>query len=139
MRKILTWALWIFLILAVIAVAYFAWTRLISPPDEPAPEIVTLVCSNECAGRGQCGTAQGDGEKPVVLAGKDGPVVEPNQHDVFFISGSSVEVKDSMEVMLVEVEGGENFPQTFSRVEWVNPMGDIVQTGWVAEWCIERQ
>ena len=138
MRKFFTWALWIFLILAVIGVAYYAWTRLRNDPEEPAPEIVILVCSNECSERGQCGDAQGDDDKPVVLGGKDGPVVEPKQHDVFFLSGSSVEVKNSMEVMLEEVDSHEKFPHTFSRVEWVNPMGDITETGWVAEWCIER-
>lgn len=138
MRKILTWGLWIALILAVIGVAYWAWRNLINTPDEPAPEIVTLVCSRECAERGQCGTAQGDNQAPVVLGGKDGPIVEPKQHDVFFISESSVEVKGKMEVTLVEREGEVEIKHTFSRVEWVNPMGDVVETGWVAEWCIER-
>jgi hypothetical protein len=139
MRKLLTWALWIILILAIIGVAYYAWTRLFNPPEETAPEIVTLVCNKECADRGQCGTAQGDDDRLLVLGGKDGPIVEANQHDVFFISESTVEVKESMEVMLSEVEGEEAFSQTFSRVEWLNPMGDITETGWVAGWCIERE
>lgn len=138
MRKLLTWGLWIILILAVIGVSYYAWTRLINPPEDPGPELVTLVCNKECAGRGQCGTAQGDDERPVVLGGKDGPIVAPKQHDVFFPSGSSVVVKSSMEATVVEGETGEPFQHTFSRVEWVNPMGDIAETGWVAEWCIER-
>jgi hypothetical protein len=139
MRKFLTWGLWIILILAIIGIAYYAWTRLFNQPEEAAPEIVTLVCNKECADRGQCGTAQADSERTVVLGGKDGPVVEAEKHDVFFFSESSVEVKESMEVRLAEVEGGEEFSQTFSRVEWLNPMGDITETGWVAEWCIERE
>ncbi len=138
MRKIFTWVLWIVLILAVIGVGYFAYTRLFNNEEEPAAEMVTLVCNRECADRGQCGTAQGDDERSVILAGKDGPVVAPRQHDVFFPSGTNAEVKNSMDVTLVEGENGEPFQHKFSRVEWVNPMGDIAETGWVAEWCVER-
>jgi len=139
MRKFLVWGLWIILILAIIGIAYFAWTKLFNQPEEEVPDIATLVCNQECADRGQCGTAQGDGNKIVVLGGKDSPVVEAQKHDVFFLSGSTVEVKSSMEVTLAEVEGGGEFSQTFSRVEWLNPMGDITETGWVADWCIERE
>ena len=139
MRKLFTWALWIIGILLIVGIAYFAWTRLFNTPEEPVPEFVTLVCSQDCADRGQCGTTQGENEAVVVLGGKDGPVVEPDRHDVLFLAGATVEVKGSMEVDLAQVEGGEGFPQTFSRVEWLNPMGDITETGWVAEWCIERE
>lgn len=137
MRRILTWALWLFLILAVIAVAYYAWQYLAGDSEPPAGEQVILTCNTECADRGQCGTAQGEQEAPVVLGGTEGPVVEPKQHDVFFLAGTSVEIKQSMEATLIDTEGRE-FQHTFSRVEFVNPLGDIAATGWVAEWCIER-
>ncbi len=137
MRKILTWALWLLLILAVIGVGYFAWQYLSGGSEPPVGEQVVLVCSTECAGRGQCGTSMGEPELPVVLGGKDGPVVEPQQHDVFFLANSSVEIKQSMEVML-KAEDGREFEHSFSRVQFVNPIGDIAETGWVAEWCIER-
>ncbi len=74
---------------------------------------------------------------PVVLGGKDSPIVEPKQHDVFFLSGTGVEIKGNMEATLKE-ENGREFQETFSRIEFVNPIGDIAETGWVAEWCIER-
>lgn len=137
MRRILTWALWITLILIVIGVGYYAWQYLSDDSEPPAGEQVIMVCGTECSERGQCGTAQGEYDAPVVLGGKDGPVVEPRQHDVFFLAGTAVEIKDSMEATLVDTDGRE-FQQTFSRVEFVNPMGDIAETGWVAEWCIER-
>lgn len=137
MRRILTWALWIILILAVIGVAYYAWRYLSEDSEPPVGEQVILVCGTVCSERGQCGTAQGEHEAPVVLGGKDGPVVEPEQHDVFFLAGTSVTIKQSMEATLIDSDGRE-FQHTFSRVEFVNPIGDIAETGWVAEWCIER-
>jgi hypothetical protein len=137
MRRLLTWALWIILILAVLGVAYAAWRFFTADSQPPAGEVVTAVCSKECAQRGQCGTTVEEPEAPVVLGGKDGPVVEPHQHNVFFPSGSSVEVKENMKVALKE-EDGREFEHKFSRVEFRNPIGDIAQTGWIPEWCIER-
>ena len=105
MRRILTWALWIFLILAVIGVAYYAWRYLSEDSEPPVGEQVILVCGTECSERGQCGTAQGEHEAPVVLGGKDSPVVEPEQHDVFFLAGTSVTIKQSMEATLINSDG----------------------------------
>ncbi len=137
MRRILTWALWIILILAVIGVAFAAWRYLTGGSDPPAGEQVIMVCSNDCAERGQCGTTTGEPDILVVLGGKDSPVVEPEQHDIFFPAGASVEIKESMQVTLQE-QDGRQFDQTFSRVEFRNPIGDIAEIGWVAEWCVER-
>jgi uncharacterized low-complexity protein len=137
MRRILTWALWVLIIVAVIGAAYFAWQYL-SQDETQEPEQVTLVCSQECAERGQCGEAQGGNDAAVVLGGKDAPAVEANQHDVVFLAGSRANVQSSMEATLIDNDGRE-FTQSFSRVEALNPMGDIAETGWVAEWCIERE
>jgi hypothetical protein len=128
--------MWIILILVVIGIAFAAW-RYLAGSEPPAGELVILVCSTECAERGQCGTLEGENKAPVVLGGANGPVVEPEQHDVFFLAGTSAEIKENMEVTLVE-EGGREFQHTFSRIEFVNPLGDIAETGWVADWCIER-
>jgi hypothetical protein len=137
MRKLLTWGLWLILILAVIGVGYYAWRYLAGGSQPPVPEPVIAVCSTECAERGQCGTTVESPEAPVVLGGLDGPVVEPQQHDVFFVAGSTVEIKAEVQVDLVDSDGRE-FKHKFSRVEFRNPTGDIVQTGWIPEWCIER-
>lgn len=136
MRRLLTWGLWIVLIAAVIGVGYAAWRYLANDPP-PTGEQVIVTCSTECAERGQCGTTMDERQLPVVLGGKDGPIVEPKQHDVFFLSGTAVEIKDNMEATL-KAENGREFQETFSRIEFVNPIGDIAETGWVAEWCIER-
>lgn len=137
MRRLLTWALWLIVIAVVVAVGYFAWQYFTGGTEEPVGETVTLTCSTECAERAQCGTTMGDVEAPVILGGKDGPVVAANQHDVFFPSGATVEIRENMEVELKDVDGRE-FTQNFSRVQFTNPIGDIVETGWIPEWCIER-
>lgn len=138
MRKILTWILWLILFAAVIAAGYFAWRFLTGgSSEEPAPEPVTVVCSPRCAESGQCGTTVEEPELQVVLGGKDGPVVEPQQHDVLFIAGSTVEIRNSMDVTLIDQEGKE-FTAPFYRVEFRNAMGDIAETGWVPKWCTEE-
>ena len=137
MRRIITWVIWIIVIAAIIGAAYFAW-QYFSGDESEEPVPVTLVCSQECADRGQCGEAQSGNDAVVVLGGKDGPAVEANQHDVVFLAGSAATVRSSMEVTLLDSDGRE-FKETFSRVEALNPMGDIAETGWVADWCIERK
>ncbi|MEJ2754211.1 MAG: hypothetical protein P8169_16290, partial [Chloroflexota bacterium] len=121
MRRIVTWAIWIIVILAIIGAAYFAW-QYFSGDENEEPEQVTLVCSQDCADRGQCGEAQSGNDAAVVLGGKDGPAVEANQHDVVFLAGSAATVRGSMEATLLDSDGRE-FNQTFSRVEALNPMG----------------
>ncbi|MFN2137074.1 MAG: hypothetical protein ACK2UK_14030 [Candidatus Promineifilaceae bacterium] len=137
MRRILTWALWLIVLAGIVAAGYFAWRYFSGSEEETAGEQVIVTCSTECAERAQCGTTMGDEETLVVLGGEDGPVVAANQHDMYFQSGVTVEVKDSMEVELRDTDG-RTFSSNFSRVQLTNPIGDIVDTGWIPEWCIER-
>jgi hypothetical protein len=136
MRRILTWALWLLLIVAVIGAGIAVW-RYLSNDAPPAGEQVIISCSQECADRAQCGTTTGEQEVRVVLGGKNSPTVEANGHDVFFLHGTSVEIKERMEVTLKDADG-EEFTHTFDRVEFRNAIGDIAETGWIPEWCIER-
>jgi hypothetical protein len=137
MRKLLTWALWLILILAVIGVGYFAWRYFTGGDEPPVGEQVNVTCSKECAERAQCGTLVGGDESPVVLGNQNSPTVAAQAHDAFFPSGASVEIRDAMDVTLKDVDGRE-FKQTFSRVRLLNPIGDIAETAWIPDWCIER-
>ncbi len=136
MRKILTWALWIILILILAAVVYFVWTRFFANDEEAAGGTVELVCNTECANRGQCGTTVNDPQVQVVLGGLDSPTVDPAMHDVFIISGAVVEVRETW-TGEVEQANGRRFNETFSRVEFRNNFGDIAKRGWFPDWCIQ--
>jgi hypothetical protein len=136
MRRILTWILWILLIVALAAVVYFVWTQFFGGDDEEAVgTIVVLECSSECSERGQCGRTQDAPQVEVVLGGLDGPIVEPQQHDRFIVAGATVEIKETRSEKM-EQANGRQFDQQFSRVEFRNTMGDIQKTGWFADWCI---
>lgn len=138
MRRILTWALWILLIVALAAVVYFVWTQFFGSNDEEAVgSSVTLECSSACADYGQCGTTVDSPNVPVVLGGLDGPTVEAQTHDRFIPAGATVEIKETRSERL-EQSNGRQFDQQFSRVEWRNAIGDIQKTGWFADWCIEQ-
>lgn len=139
MRRILTWILWILLIVALAAVVYFVWTQFFGGGDdeEVVGTVVVLECNSECADRGQCGRTVGAPQVAVVLGGLDGPVVAPEQFDRFIVAGASVEVKETRSEKM-EQANGKQFDQQFSRVEFRNSIGDIQKTGWFADWCIQH-
>lgn len=137
MRKIFTWVLWIILILILAAVVYFVWTRFfVNNDEEAAGGTVELVCSSECANRGQCGTTVNDPQIQVVLGGLDSPIIDAGMQNVFIISGAVVEVKETW-TGEVEQVNGRRFNEQFSRVEFRNSFGDIQKTGWFPDWCIQ--
>ncbi len=137
MRRIISWLLWILLIVAIAAVVYFVWTQFFgNGAEEAVGSTAVLACTNECAARGQCGTTVESPKVEVVLGGLDGPVVEPQQHDRFIPAGATVEIKETRSEKLEQINGRQ-FDETFSRVEWRNTIGDIQKTGWFANWCIQ--
>ena len=137
MRRILTWLLWILLIVAVGAVVYFVWTQFFGGGDEEiVGSSVILECTAACSEHGQCGTSEESPKVEVVLGGLDGPAVEPQTHDRFIPSGVTVEIKETRTERLEQVNGRQ-YDQAFSRVEWRNSIGDIQKTGWFADWCIK--
>lgn len=138
MRRILTWLLWILLIVALAAVVYFVWTQFFGggEEEEVVGTSVILVCSSACKEHGQCGTTVDAPQVEVVLGGLDAPAVEPNTHDRFIPAAATVEIKETRSEKL-EQTNGRQYDQQFSRVEWRNSIGDIQKTGWFADWCIE--
>lgn len=135
MRRVLTWLLWIILVVALAAVIYFVWTQFISGGNEEVGTSVILECSTACRDYGQCGKTVGPPEVEVVLGGLDQPAVAPNTHNRFIPAGVTVEVKETRTERL-EQANGRQFDQQFSRVEWRNSIGDIQKTGWFADWCV---
>ncbi|HEX6386376.1 MAG TPA: hypothetical protein VF177_17020 [Anaerolineae bacterium] len=95
----------------------------------------TLVCSQECIDRGQCGTTL-DGQT-FVLGGAIQPVVDA--HDRLFANNTLVVVNNSDIRTLQPVQpaptGGEPFPHTFYQVTTI----DSSKAGWVSSWCIAPQ
>ena len=137
MRRVITWILWILLIVALAAVVNFVWTRLSGGENGESVigTMVTLERNSECADRGQCGTTQDAPQVEVVLGGLDAPIVERDQHDRYIVAGAPVEIKEIRSERL-EQTGGKQFDEEFARVELRDTIGGILKTGWFADWCI---
>lgn len=95
-----------------------------------------VVCSEECAAHGQCGTLV-DADGPAILANEAGPAVE--LHDRFFVEDTLVTIIEVSPRELISASGGAPligvatpFPHTFYRV------ASDSKTAWVSEWCVAR-
>lgn len=136
MRKILTYVFWIILIIGLFALGYAAYRYFFASEDQASlPTQVFLECSTDCRDRGQCGVTEDDEAVQVILGAADGPAVEPDSHDRYFVEGTAVEVLATQMRELEQVDGFR-FEHKFSNVEERNAFGDIVRTGWVADWCV---
>ena len=135
MRRLLTYALWVILILAAIAVVIFVWRRFSGGDEDPIGGTVQLECTNDCAAYGQCGSLVDDPGVQVVLGGLESPKVDPGSHNTFFPNLVTVEVRETRNETIEQVNGRQ-FEQKFTRIEQRNNFGDVIGTGWVADWCI---
>jgi hypothetical protein len=99
-------------------------------------EQATLICAEECAARGQCGTLS-DGTK-VVLAQDSGPVVRG--HNRFFIENVVVTVDETTERRLIGAQNGVRLPEAtpFPHIFYRVTQAESVRTAWVSAWCITR-
>ena len=99
-------------------------------------EQATLVCSEECAARGQCGTLTDDTK--VILGQDSGPIVRG--HNRFFVENVIVTVEETTQRDLIGALNGvplleaTPFPHIFYRVT----QAEIAKTAWVSGWCIVR-
>ena len=122
------------IVVGLLVVGYFFYTLLFPTEEElVVGSTAKLECTTECAERGQCGTLISE----VILGGIDAPIVEKDWHDRYIPAGAEVEIKEKRSEVLEEISSSRQFDQTFSRVEWRNPAGDIQKTGWIADWCIQ--
>lgn len=99
------------------------------PEVAPAGQ-VTLQCTAECAARGQCGRTT-DGTD-VILLNREGPAVEPTEHDLVLPVNTPVTVQETRPVALVVEATGAQFQHDFHRV--FAPQQNV--EGWAAEWCL---
>ena len=98
-------------------------------------EAAKIVCTDECAARGQCGVLPDDHR--AVLANEGRPAVW--DHNRFFVDGTPVIVREvsnreliaSRDRVPLTVEATP-FPHIFYRVEGEG------KNAWVSEWCIAR-
>ena len=91
----------------------------------------TLVCSTECARRGQCGSRV-DGQGDVVLAGSGGPLVA--NHELIFPNNTAVQIGGQELRTLQPANAGEPFPMNFY---FVTATDGSNKGGWVAGWCVQ--
>ncbi len=108
--------------------------RNIEPPvtlghDIPLQGQGRLVCSNECAVRGQCGDIRGRGK--VVLGGRFEPLTVA--HDIYFPANTQVDIFATQTYQAMLVTQGELFLVNFYAI--AVPGGE---TGWVAGWCLAQ-
>ena len=91
----------------------------------------TLVCSEECAARGQCGKTV-SGNEPVILGHPDRPAVQ--DHQMTFQADYTLPIVGTAEELVQVVSTGEQFQQTFFLLQRSDG-----RTGWVAGWCLNPQ
>lgn len=103
-----------------------------SVEGEAAPQQQgTLVCSQECADRGQCGTTV-NGDQTVILGHPDFPAVQDQQ--MTFPAESTLPVIGTQDELLQVVSTNEQFNHTFFLVQRTDE-----RVGWVPGWCINPQ
>ena len=99
-----------------------------SATEEQATTPINLVCSEECARRGQCGTIA-DG-RSVILGHPERPVV--SGHQLVFATDTPVTLVGTSIQRLQVRATSEKFDHTFSLVTRPNDG----RSGWVAGWCV---
>jgi hypothetical protein len=124
----------IFFILAFVVLLLAVWLFLGRGGDEtatpagPAVTLVTLVCNDECADRGQCGRLA-DG-RYVVLAHPDQPAVR--DHQLLFAADSTAALVATNVQTVQVIATGEQFDQPFYQL--TRP--EDGRSAWVAGWCV---
>lgn len=97
----------------------------------PYSGIVTVRCSESCAGYGQCGALNNGND--VVLGRTDQPAVIG--HDVTFPAGARANIQANETRTLINDTNGGQFDQQFYLVM----LEDGSKAGWVAEWCLRPE
>jgi hypothetical protein len=100
-------------------------------PEAAAQQQGTLVCSEECAARGQCGTSVNDGS-PVILGHPDQPAVQ--DHQMTFQAEYTLPIIDTKDELLQVLTTGEQFTHRFFLLQRADG-----RAGWVAGWCLNPQ
>jgi hypothetical protein len=102
-----------------------------APPDDQAQQQGQIVCSEECAARGQCGTLL-SGDQAVVLGNPEQPAV--SNHQLIFPADATLPIIGVQDILLREPATGNEFTQPFYMIS-----REDGRSGWVAGWCINLQ
>lgn len=100
-------------------------------PDAPVEQQANLVCSEECAARGQCGKTV-NGNQSVVLGNPDFPAVQ--NHQMTFPADYTLPIVGVKDELVQVVATGEQFNQSFFLIKRADE-----RVGWVAGWCVAPQ
>ena len=98
---------------------------------EGTQQLGTLVCSEECAARGQCGTSV-NSNQPVILGHPDHPAVQ--DHQMTFQAEYTLPIIGAKDELVQVVSTGEQFNHTFFLLQRADE-----RVGWVAGWCLNPQ
>lgn len=99
--------------------------------DAAQQQLGTLVCSEECAARGQCGTSV-NGNQPVILGHPDHPAVK--DHQMTFQAEYTLPIIGTKDELVQILATGEQFTHTFFLLQRADE-----RVGWVAGWCLNPQ
>ncbi|MFO7682259.1 MAG: hypothetical protein R6X34_19645 [Chloroflexota bacterium] len=99
--------------------------------EAPPAQQAMLVCSDECAARGQCGHLVSN-DQPVILGHPERPAVQ--EHQLTFPSDTPLPVLGIRDEIVQSVTTSEQFSHPFYLVQRADS-----QTGWVAGWCTNLQ
>jgi hypothetical protein len=102
-----------------------------APPDAQAQQQGQLICSEECAARGQCGTLLSNNQS-VILGNPEQPAV--SAHQLFFPADATLPIIGVQDVLLREPATGNEFTQPFYMIS-----REDGRSGWVAGWCVNPQ
>ncbi|MEZ4515817.1 MAG: hypothetical protein R3C44_02905 [Chloroflexota bacterium] len=124
--------LWLLLLIVLAMAACRSQTPTLPAVGEQA----VLVCSEECAARGQCGTV--NNSDIVVLANEGGPAVK--FQDRYFSTGTLVTLAEVSEREVIAARDGAPltgsatpFPHSFFLAQ-----DEGGKSAWVSSWCVAR-
>ncbi len=105
------------------------------PPAEGAALVAgqqaSLVCSQSCADRGQCGYLLNNSQ-PVILAYSEGPALENPQ--MIFPADTVLPLLGVKDVLLQVAATNEQFTHPFYFIQRSDGAA-----GWIAGWCVNLQ
>ncbi|PID85437.1 MAG: hypothetical protein CSB13_08085 [Chloroflexi bacterium] len=105
-----------------------------SPEETPLPPVQQqgeLLCSDECAARGQCGSTPND-EQKFILGHPEFPAV--SGHQMTFPTDHTLPILGTQSKLVQELSSKEQFMHTFFLIR-----REDERTGWVAGWCLNPQ
>lgn len=106
--------------------------RLGTDLELPIGQSATVVCSNACRARAQCGWSQ-EGDAQIDYVFVDAQTPRTSGHSNLLLAGSSVVVLNVREIPTFDNQGIQQGLVRYYQVETGRSF-----PGWVAGWCLEQ-